>query len=61
MTKPVASTNVVINGFEKTAGSALSASPTRGITPQTVAATVQMEKSVKPMTRTSSAVIALAH
>ena len=48
---PVASQNVEMNGLEKTAGSA----PTRfamiGMSPPTVAAMMQIDRSVRPMTK----------
>ena len=50
MIRPVASQNVEMNGVEKTAGSTRMDFATRGITPPTVAAIVQIDTIVSPMT-----------
>ena len=59
MISPVASTNVVMNGLEKTAGSARTALASNGIAPPTVAAMVHTLSRVSPMTITAATAITM--
>lgn len=50
MISPEASSKVLMNGLEKTAGSARTALAAKGITPPTTAARVQIRTRVRPIT-----------